>query len=164
MRKAMRAEPVIKFLNSVSELRMEAARLRYNAASLERRLEALEQAGDLSPQTSLERASLLSRLSTARRLCAEKRLEAEQREAEVLMLIEALPFASWRAVLRLRYCDGLRWCGGKDGHPCVLSGMAEAGLYYSERQMYRLHLSALEAAAQLFSTSPGQSSSFPFSA
>lgn len=122
---------------------MEAARLRHTVAALERRL---SQQADNTAQ--------LARLAELRRRGAEKLIAAERREEEVAALIEALPTAAGRTILRLRYCEGLRWCPGKAGHPCVLHAMHETGLYYSERQMYRMHSQALAEARQLFAAGP----------
>lgn len=59
------------------------------------------------------------------------------RAAEALVC--ALPDARSRAVLRLRYLDGLRW-------PRVAEEMCRNGFYYEERQVYRLHTRALREA------------------
>ena len=142
MNNTVTTDPVLLFLRSGGELRVEAARLRHTAAALERRLSA----------TREDDAQLiqLSRLTELRRRCEEKQQEAERQEALVSAFIEALPTAAGRTILRLRYCEGLRWTGGRAGHPCVLSAMHKAGLYYSERQMFRMHNQALRDARQLF--------------
>jgi hypothetical protein len=57
--------------------------------------------------------------------------------------IDEIPDERHRTILRLRYVDCLRW-------PKVLEEMERAGLYYDERQMYRLHGSALQAARGLY--------------
>lgn len=51
---------------------------------------------------------------------------------------------SHRAILRLRYIEGLRW-------PEVMAELERIGLPYSERQMFRLHKGALQEAEKLFS-------------
>lgn len=146
MRNTVKTDPVRAFLLSPKELRIEAARLRHTAAALERRLP--------DPANSSARSAQLARLTDLRRRSAEKLIAAEQREEEVAALIEALPTAAERTILRLRYCEGLRWTPGRAGHTSVLHAMREMGLYYSERQMYRMHSQALAEVRQLFASGP----------
>ena len=148
-------DPVMIFLLSPGELRAEAARARHSASVLERRLNALDREPLDTPEIQAARAAIFTKLAATRRFYGQKQREAEQREAEVTALIEALSNADSRLILRLRYCDGLHWSSGKAGHPSVLGGMAEAGLYYSERQMYRMHLHALAEARRLYEAGQG---------
>lgn len=65
------------------------------------------------------------------------------REREVEGFINQLPDERHRAVLRLRYVECLSW-------PKVLAGMQAVGLWYEERQMFRLHGAALREARKLW--------------
>ena len=144
MKNTVKTDPVLAFFLSPKELRIEAARLRHIAAALDRRLPTLADDSARSIQ--------LARISDLRRQAAEKQKTADRREVEVAALIDALPTAAGQTILRLRYCEGLRWCPGKSGRPCVLHAMHETGLYYSERQMYRMHNQALAEARRLFAS------------
>ena len=57
-------------------------------------------------------------------------------------VIGALPDARQRAVLRLRYVDGLSWA-------MVQAELGKYGYWYEERQVFRLHRSALKRAQKL---------------
>jgi len=61
------------------------------------------------------------------------------RERLVEAFIALLPDERHRAVLTLRYIDCLRW-------PQVEEKLKELGVWYDERQMFRLHGAALQAA------------------
>lgn len=69
---------------------------------------------------------------------------------EVLKLINSVPIEACRIILMLRYGERLPWTPGKRTEICVQSRMFEHGLYYSERQMYRLHKQGLEEIRRIF--------------
>lgn len=57
--------------------------------------------------------------------------------------ISSLENGTHRILLRLKYADALSW-------PQVQQQMQESGIYYSERQLYRIHGDALQAARKLW--------------
>lgn len=69
---------------------------------------------------------------------------------EVLNLINAVPIEACRIILMLRYCERLPWMPGKRTEICVQSRMSDHGLYYSERQMFRLHKQGLDELRRIF--------------
>ena len=60
-------------------------------------------------------------------------------ERKVQDFIGTLEDPDQRAVLTLRYVDLLRW-------PEIFQELSQLGMYYSERQIYRIHGLGLEAA------------------
>lgn len=66
-------------------------------------------------------------------------VKAERREKEVSDFIEGLYAPENKEVLRLRYCERLRWTD-------VADRMAAAGYYYTDRQVFRIHGRALNEA------------------
>ena len=67
----------------------------------------------------------------------------ERAEEEVDRFLDEITDNRYRAILKLRYVDLLRW-------PKVLEKLkSEAGIYYEERQMFTLHGKALNAAQEL---------------
>lgn len=65
--------------------------------------------------------------------------EAIRREIEVEQFIEMITDCNQRLVLRLRYVDLLPW-------PTIQEKLMEYGICYSERQIFRIHGEALQAA------------------
>lgn len=71
------------------------------------------------------------------------RRQLEEREKELERFLSRLSDPRYRAVLALRYGDGLRWRQ-------VQERMEELGLYYSDRQIYHFHRRAMEEARRLW--------------
>lgn len=68
-------------------------------------------------------------------------VRAERIEKDVSDFIDSLATPENREVLQLRYCEGLHW-------PEVTARMQQAGYFYSDRQVYRIHGSALNEARE----------------
>lgn len=66
-----------------------------------------------------------------------------QQEGQVTAFLNNLPDPKQRAILKLRYVDGLHW--GE-----IQTRMEEQGYYYSERQLYNFHRRGLELARRLW--------------
>lgn len=77
----------------------------------------------------------------------ERLLEAKkattQRILDVESFIDRLHDPRHRRILHLRYVQGLRW-------ERIAEAMTSGHIYYSERQIYRLHKYALRAADRLW--------------
>lgn len=69
--------------------------------------------------------------------------EAIRRETEVERFIGMITDCNQRVVLRLRYVDLLPW-------PSIQEQLQEYGICYSERQIFRIHGEALQAARALW--------------
>jgi len=134
------------FLRSVREARIETRRCEYRLEELRAQCErttasygglAPGGAGDDHKDALLVAAAEQTEELHRRTLCYVRRIRA------VEDFIASLPDVRQRTVLRLRYVDGLRW-------DAVREGMAEYGLNYEDRQVYRLHGAALAEARTRF--------------
>ena len=68
-----------------------------------------------------------------------------ERYREVAAFIDYLPDATCRTILRRRYLDGdTTWVR-------ILFRLERDGVYYSERQIYRLYTAAMKMAERLWS-------------
>jgi hypothetical protein len=70
-------------------------------------------------------------------------LDCQKQSQAVEDFINQLENQTYRAVLHLRYVALRSW-------PGVEEGLQECGLYYSMRQIYRIHGSALQEARRLW--------------
>ena len=138
-------DPALDFLRSVRWSRVRARRtdlrlqeLRAAATKITQRISGMPGGGSDPHRDGLQAA--LVDLET--RLTEEHR-EALERERAVSSFLSHLPDASHREVLTLRYVNCLRW-------PQIREELEKAGLYYEERQIYRIHGNALQAARRLW--------------
>ncbi len=138
-------DPTLDFLRSVRWSRVRARRtdlrlqeLRAAATKITQRISGMPGGGSDPHRDGLQAA--LADLET--RLTEEHR-EALERERAVSSFLSHLPDASHREVLTLRYVHCLRW-------PQIREELEKVGLYYEERQIYRIHGNALQAARQLW--------------
>ena len=138
-------DPTLDFLRSVRWSRVRARRtdlrlqeLRAAATKITQRISGMPGGGSDPHRDGLQAA--LADLET--RLSEEHR-EALERERAVSSFLSRLPDASHREVLTLRYVHCLRW-------PQIREELEKAGLYYEERQIYRIHGNALQAARRLW--------------
>lgn len=69
--------------------------------------------------------------------------EAERTAAAVELFLRDIPEPLHRSILSLRYVDLLDW-------PDVVEELKKSKVYYSERQIYRFHGDALQAARLLW--------------
>lgn len=73
----------------------------------------------------------------------EAKKDTTQRILDVESFIDRLHDPRHRRILHLRYVQGLRW-------ERIAEAMTSGHIYYSERQIYRLHKYALRAADRLW--------------
>ena len=114
-----------QLLSCLGEYRCEISRL-------SRKMQLLEKVS--SAQTD---EKLKSELGQIRQEYGRKLTDAERRQLEAEKLIDSLPRPDYRVILRLRYCQNLDW-------PHVREGLGKTGYTVCERQMYRMHGSAMK--------------------
>ena len=138
-------DPTLDFLRSVRWSRVRARRtdlrlqeLRAAATKITQRISGMPGGGPDPHRDGLQAALV----DLEPRLTEEHR-EALERERAVSSFLSHLPDASHREVLTLRYVHCLRW-------PQIREELEKAGLYYEERQIYRIHGNALQAARRLW--------------
>ena len=138
-------DPTLDFLRSVRWARAQARRtdlrlqeLRASATRITAQITGMPGGG-----SDLHRDGLRVALADMETRLTEEHREALVREREVLTFLSRLPDASHREVLTLRYVSCLRW-------PQIREELEKVGLYYEERQIYRIHGNALQAARQLW--------------
>lgn len=150
MTNELEKDPVREFLNSATEAKLEIMRHRMRAEELECRCTKVTASMSGMPGGGNSDAQQLWATLADERT---KEREAEKRETETYRQVEEfinkLPNSDHRAVLRLRYLNGMGWVN-------VQMKLYEAGIFYSERHIYRLHGDALEAARELWTLSEGE--------
>ena len=82
-------------------------------------------------------------LAEAREEAHARMRAALTRYREVELFLDKLPTREVRAVMRRRYLEGLSWT--EVGRAC-----ARDGVYYAERQIYRLHAQGVREARSLW--------------
>ena len=132
---------VLDFLSSVWEARFDMDRASREIALAEAECQRVTAQITGAPGGGGDRHkdAAWAALADFRALLEEQHRLALERKAAVERFILQLPDPKHRAVLRLRYVDTLRW-------PVVLERLHDYDLYYSERQMHRIHGAALTAA------------------
>lgn len=149
-----RPETAREFLESCRGARLEHRRCEWRIAQLDAQARSIT--------TSLRDATggggsgdphhdgLLVALADQRVRLEELAREAASRQLEVERFIERLSDAAHRVILQLRYCDLLSW--GE-----VQEAMKGFGLFYGDRQMFRLHDQAMTAAEAMWKEDHGES-------
>ena len=138
-----RADPVREFLRSGLEARLEVRRHQRRTEELESRCTRL-----VAQMTGMP-AGGGSGLEATWAALADERQEQRLVQAEldqyhaVERFIARLGDPVCRTVLRLRYLEGLSWTQ-------LQKRLYQDGLYYSERQIFRLHGAALQEARELW--------------
>ena len=133
------------FLRSVREARIEKRRCEHRLAELRAQCERTTATYSAVPGGGgdTHKDALLIAAAEQTDALREKAAAYLRRIDAVENFITTLPDVKHRSILRLRYADGLGW-------PDVNAGLHEYGLYYEERQMYRLHGAALAEARRRF--------------
>lgn len=146
-------DPVRAFLWTVREARVEEARCR-------RRLQEIDaQCRSVTPSLSGmphgggggHKDGPLAALADQRQLHDALLTAAVRQEMKVERFIARLSTDRYRIILKLRYVDLLGW-------PRIQEQLEAQGLYYSDRQIYRLHGEALQEARQVWTTLHGEAS------
>ena len=141
-----RQDPVRAFLESVKEARFEQHRCHRKMLELDAQCQSITAQMSGMPgggSGDKHRDALWAALSDQREAYRDKYLLAKKREQEVEKFISGLPNPVHRAVLSLHYVDLMTW-------PYVTKELERCGIYYSERQIFRLHGDALQAARLLW--------------
>lgn len=142
-------DPVRCFLSSVAEARLEARRLGFRIRRLEAQATKLTTSLTGMPVAHGDSGNLLAALADMRTECGHAQVQAERQEEKVAEFIEKIDDPTSRMILKLRYCECLDWVG-RPHRRSVIGELAKVGLYYSERQIYRLHGRALNEARELY--------------
>ena len=139
-----RADPVREFLRSGLEARLEVRRHQRRTEELESRCTRL-----VAQMTGMPAGGGSGLEATWAALADERQEEQRLVQAEldqyhaVERFIARLGDPVCRTVLRLRYLEGLSWTQ-------LQKRLYQDGLYYSERQIFRLHGAALQEARDLW--------------
>lgn len=148
-----RLDPVREFLESVREAKFEQNRCRRKVVELDSQCQSITSRASGMPSGGSgdkHQDALWAALSDQRSLYWKNYLNAKEQERKVESFITSLPNPTHRAILTLHYVDLLKW-------PRVVDELEKCGIYYSERQIFRLHGEALQAARLLWgSQHPGE--------
>ena len=133
------------FLRSVKEARIEKRRCEFRLEELRSQCERMTAAYGPSAGGGgeLHKDALLIAAAEQTEILRGKVIAYIRRIAVVEDFIAGLPDVRQRTILRLRYVDVLGWNS-------VREGLQEYGLYYEDRQMFRLHGAALAEARKRF--------------
>lgn len=136
-----RHDPARAFLESVREARFDEARCLERIALAEARCTQItaQISGAPGGHGDQHKDGPNAALSDLRSLLQSIYRESVRREIEVETFINSLELDIHRIILRLKYIDLLHW-------PQVQRKLEDRGIYYSERQIYRYHGDALQAA------------------
>lgn len=144
MRAVDNDDPARRFLESALSAELEARRRKERADELERKAERLTAQLSAAPRGGgSDHQEMLAILADARTLELEAMREAEKQRKRVETFIARIESPVQRAILVYRY---LSFCGWRT----VQKKLREAGLYYSDRQITRLHGAALGSARTLW--------------
>lgn len=137
-------DPVREFLDSARFARAEFNRLSQRVKQLEAQCTSITAALSATPGGGGNDAERMwaALADESARLYPQLR-EAQEREHEVENFINKLEDPAHRLILKLRYLDTLSW-------PNVNRQLSCGGVFYSDRQIYRLHGDALAAARALW--------------
>lgn len=136
-----RIDPAKDLLESVRGARMDLNRCQWKLQTTWSQCTRITAQLGLTPGGGgdVHKDGLLLAVAEQQELLRSLYLRAVETENRVEHFIAGIPDARYRAILRLRYLDLLRW-------PEVLDQLEKGGLYYSDRQMFRLHGEAMQAA------------------
>jgi transposase len=135
-------DPARAFLLSVREVRAERRQLERRLAQLRSEAERITASyGKGAPGGGGDphKDGLLAELADRSAALDEAVRACWRREDLADEFIHLLPDYRQRAVLRLRYIECLRW-------PKLTEALTQVGLYYEDRQVFRLHGAALQEA------------------
>lgn len=138
-----RPKDVKYFLESAGEALAECKRIQRRVERLSLRCEKLvQQEGLVQPGEKLQELWELLEEERVREIEAVRNEMALYREVEEF--INALPDPTSRTILRRRYLDGeTTWVR-------ICFRLERDGVYYSERQVYRLYTAAVKAAQSIW--------------
>lgn len=139
-----------EFLRSVGEARAEARRCESRIKALRSQCEKVTASYRLAAaghggggDGSEHRDALLAELADQTQEQFDRLRALLEQIRRVEAFIDTLPDERHRAILRLRYVDGLVWRE-------VQTGLENCGMFYEQRQIYRLHNAALAEARKRY--------------
>lgn len=143
------ADELRVFLESAGEALLEAKRVQRRVAQLSLQCEKLVRAdGIANPSPQLQELWMLLEEERVREVEAVRHEMRRYREVEDF--IASLPDPTARTILRRRYLDGdTTWV-----RICYV--LQRDGVYYSERQVYRLYQAAMKAAQTIWQSGAEQ--------
>lgn len=137
-------DPVRAFLESATEAKLEARRRSRRVAQLESQCTRTTQRMSGMPSGGSGGAEAMWIALAEERAQEYEAIQKElARHHEVEAFIGRLECLEQKAVLRLRYLEGFNWVK-------VQQQLYRDGIFYSERQIYRIHGQALQAARELW--------------
>ena len=137
-----RYDPAREFLESVKEARFEQNRSYRKFVELDAQCQSITSKWADTPgggQEDPHKDALWAALADQRDQFWCKYRMAKLQEQEVEQFISTLGDPVHRAILTLRYVDLLPW-------PRVVDELEQCGIFYSARQIFRLHGDALQSA------------------
>lgn len=134
-----------EFLGSVQEARFQYHRAVSREQELRERCENMTTNWDAGPHGSgdVHKDGPLVALAQAHGMLKPLYLEWERAEEAVDRFLDGITDVRYRAILKYRYVDLYKW-------PRVIRELEKSGIYYEERQVYRLHGKALNEARELW--------------
>lgn len=133
-------------MRSASEARLDARRHQRRVQELESQCARRTAAPSGTPgggEHGLE--ELWALLADARDEEVQAIRSARAREGEVNAFIQSLPISLHRTILRLKYLECMSWTR-------LQFALCDEGVYYSDRQLRRIHGAALESARLIWKT------------
>lgn len=139
-------DPTRAFLETVRDARLTLARCRRKLQQAEDQCgqitAKIDMTGVSGHNSGAQKDGQWAALADLRELLAEQYSRALRSEVEVERFLSKIEDPNQRVILRMRYADCMRW-------PEVQEKLQEDGVYYSERQIFRLHGEALQTARKL---------------
>ena len=138
-------DPALDFLRSVRWARVRAHRTEQRAQELRAAVSRItsQLTGMPGGGADVHKDGLAIAAADLELRLREEHQDALRQEREVLRFLSRLPDAAHREILTLRYVHCLRW-------PRIREELERSGVYYEERQIYRIHGNALQEARQLW--------------
>lgn len=133
------------FLGSVQEARFQYQRAVSREQELRDRCEHITAGWDTGPSGSgdIHKDGPLVALAQAHGELRPLYQAWEQAEEQVDRFLDGIRDTRYKAILKYRYVDLYRW-------PRIKKELEKCGIYYEERQMFRLHGEALNEARELW--------------
>lgn len=141
----MASDELRAFLGSVQEARFCYQRAVSREQELRERCENMTTNWSSEPHGSgvVHKDGPLVALAQAHAALKPLYLAWERAEDEVDRFLDGIADVRYRAILKFRYVDLYTW-------PRVIKELEKSGIYYEERQVYRLHGKALNEARELW--------------
>lgn len=144
------ADPMLDFLRSVTECRLEIKRLKSRVAELDSQSKKSTPSPGGTPGGGGDthgHESLWAALADARDRAEQVAVKREEQIKAVEVFISKIPDTRHRTILRLKYLKGLNWTR-------MQFALREEGVYYSDRHLRRMHGKALASARTVWDGLP----------